>query len=173
MPFDEVNNEAIESFRRYIEDSVATDDRYGPSQRVDQDDDSTLAVRFEAGLSCWFEVAACTSAPSVRVGFLATDPTTSGEIEQEIRDSGAGLTQIVGAAFGEAGLDWTEPPVERVGAEGDPLHLVTTFELDELSDLDRPEVLGKTLRMLEGYLLAFGPATIDEDDEGEPIEDLD
>lgn len=173
MPLDEVSIEAIESFRRYIEDSVAPDDRYGPSQRLDQDDDSTLAVRFEAGSSCWFEVAVCTSAPRVLVGFLAADPVMSEEIERELRDSGESLTRIVGAAFGEAGLDWPEPPVERVGAEGDPLHLVTAFDLDELPDVDRPEVLGKTLRMLEGYLLAFGPATIDEDDEGEPIEDLD
>jgi hypothetical protein len=173
MALDEQSAGAIESFRQYIEDSVATDDRYGPARREEGDDPAIWAIRFEAAMACWFEVAVCGDAPRVRVGFGTTDPDTREEITAAMAESREAMVQFVAAAFAEAGVGWRDPPVERVQAGDGVLHLATSFDLDELPDLDRPEVRGKTLRMLEGYLLAFGPAVIDEDDEGEPIEDLD
>ncbi|MCH9003195.1 MAG: hypothetical protein IIC02_11530, partial [Planctomycetes bacterium] len=47
----------IESFRVYVEGAVAADDRYGSMARHDREDGSTLSLRFDAGETCWFEVA--------------------------------------------------------------------------------------------------------------------
>ena len=57
MPLTEQDRERIEAFRTFIADTVATDIRYGLSERHDRDDESTLATRFNPGPSCWFEVA--------------------------------------------------------------------------------------------------------------------
>ncbi|UCC29077.1 MAG: hypothetical protein JSU86_12835 [Phycisphaerales bacterium] len=164
MPLDELSREKIEDFRTYIEDSVATDDRYGPAQRHDQEDESTLAMRFEAGPSCWFEVVVRPMIPQIRVGFVTDDPMISEEIEQAIQESGGSMEQFVGLGFGEAGLDWGDPPVEHFDEGGEHFYFATALELDEVPDVDLTEIRNKTLRMLEGYLIAFGPAIVVEEE---------
>ena len=86
MAFSEEDHELIEAFRTYIEDSVANDDRYGVSNRLDRDDASTLATRFEATPTCWFEVALRPLIPQIRVAFLTNDRWLSEELEQAIQD---------------------------------------------------------------------------------------
>lgn len=166
MPLDELSREKIEDFRTYIEDSVATDDRYGPAQRHDQEDESTLTTRFEAGPSCWFEVAVRPMIPQIWVGFLTSDGWINEEIEQAIEDSGGSMEKFVGLGFAEAGLDWADPPVEHYREGDEYSYFGTPLELDEVPDVDLTEVRNKTLRMLEGYLIAFGPAiVVEEEDE--------
>ncbi len=166
MALDENGRAWVEAFRRYIEDSVANDERYGEPARHDREDGSTLAVRFNAGKSCWFEVALRPLIPQVRVGFLTDDRWKSEEIEQAIQDSGDTMPEFVGLGFADAGLDWEEPPVEHYRESGEYYYFATPLEVEDLVDLDRDELRNKVLRMLDGYLLAFGPA-IDVGDEDE------
>ena len=69
------------------------------------------------------------------------------------------------AGFVEAGLDWKLPTVEHNSEPGQDCRFATPLEVEEPADLDTDEVRDKTLRMLEGYLIAFGPAIIVEDEE--------
>ena len=153
----------IESFRVYAEDAVAADDRYGSVTRHDREDGSTLALRFEAGATCWFEVAVRPMVPQVRVGFPTNDRWKSEEIEQAIQDSGDSMEEFVGVGFGEAGLDWHEPPVEHYREAGEFFHFATPIDLDDLGDLEWPETRNKVVRMLEGYLVAFGSAIVTDE----------
>jgi hypothetical protein len=165
MPLDEESRELVESFRQYVEDSVANDDRYGPAGRYDAEDESTLATRFDGGASCWFEVAVQPAALRVRVGFFTSSRETAEELEQTIQDAEQTMGAFVGAGFVEAGLDWEKPNVEYYH-EGDKCYcFVTSLTVDEPVDLERPEVRDKVLRMLEGYLIAFGPAIVLDEEE--------
>ncbi|MGB2984608.1 MAG: hypothetical protein WBE26_01885 [Phycisphaerae bacterium] len=170
MPLDEQSRETVEAFREYVEDAVAIDDRYGPVQRDDWEDESTLATWFEAGPSCWFQIVVHPMIPQIRVGFLTDDPSISEELEQAIQESGDTLEAFVELGFREAGLDWKEPPVERYREGDEHICFATPLELDELADLDLDEIRNKTLRMLEGYLIAFGPAIIEGEEEGDKDE---
>ncbi len=145
----------IEAFRVYLEDTVATDDRYGAAVR--EDSATVLATRFYEGSACWFEVALFPSAKQLRVGFFTTDPAINTDCEQVIVESGETSVRFVGQAFEEAGLDWPSPPVEH-GQEGNAHFYVTPVNFDEMIDLDSDELRDKAIRMLEGYLIAFGPA---------------
>lgn len=170
MPLDEQDREVIEAFRRYIEDSTGNDDRYGAAYRDDWEDETTLATCFEPVRSCRFEVAVRPLDPQIRVGFFTNDRATGEEIEEAIRESGEAMEQFLGAAFREAGLDWNKPPVEFSREDDETVSFATPLALDELFDLERSEVRSKTLRMLEGYLIAFGPAIVDEEEEAEDDE---
>ena len=163
MALTEDQKQLIESFRVYVEDAVSADDRYGPVTRHDREDDSTLTVRFEAGAKCWFEVAVRPLVPQVRVSFLTNDRWKSEEIEQAIQDSGDSMEEFVGVGFEEAGLDWDEPPVEHYREGGEFFHFATPLVLDDLGDLDWPETRNKVVRMLEGYLVAFGSAIVTDE----------
>jgi hypothetical protein len=158
MPLDDKDQNSVDAFRTYIEDSVASDDRYGPAQRHDRKDGSTLATRFEVGSSCWLEVALRPLIPQIRVGFVTNDRVKIEEVEQAIQESGDTMEKFVGLGFAEAGLDWKEPPVEHYSEDGEHFYFATPLEVDELVDLDLDEARNKTLRMLEGYLIALGPA---------------
>jgi hypothetical protein len=164
MPLSEQDRAMIEGFRTFVEESAARDDRYGPASRVDREDGSTLATRFQGSKSSWFEVAIRPLIPQVRVGFLTNDRWKSEECEQTIEDSGDTMNEFVGSAFEDAGLEWPEPPVEHYREGGEFFYFATPLKLDELADLDLQEVRDKTLRMLEGYLIAFGPAIAVEDE---------
>ncbi len=155
--------ERIESFRSYVEGAVEADDRYGKVSRHDRDDGSTLASRFEAGESCWFEVAVRPMIPQVRVGFVTSDRWKSEELEQAIQDSGDSMEEFVESGFTEAGLDWDEPPVEHHREAGEFFYFVTPLALEEVAELDDTPIRDKVVRMLEGYLIAFGPAIIAEE----------
>lgn len=145
----------IDAFRDYIEDTVATDDRYGSPVR--EDSDSSFASRFHEGTSCWFEVAVLPAAKQVRVGFFTTDAAINTDCEQVIAESGETSTRFVGLAFEEAGLEWETPAVEH-GKQGNASFFATPLTIDDALELDSDEIRDKTIRMLEGYLIAFGPA---------------
>ena len=149
------DQDRIESFRIYVEDSIATDDRYGPAVR--EDTDTVLATRFYEGTSCWFEIALLPAEKQVRVGFFTTDPAINTDCEQVIVESGETSVRFVGQAFEEAGLDLPSPAVEH-GKERDASYYATPLKFDDMIDLDSDGLRDKALRMLEGYLIAFGPA---------------
>ncbi len=165
MPLTEKQREQIEEFRSYIEDTVAADDRYGEKQRLDREDESTLATRFAAGTHAWFEVAIRPFIPQIRVGFLTDDRWKSEECEQAIEESGDTMQEFIGMGFSDAGLDWPEPPVEHYREGGQYFYFATPLALDGLADLELDEIRDKTIRMLEGYFIAFGPAIAVEDGE--------
>jgi len=99
----------------------------------------------------------------VRVGFFTSDPAISSECEQVIAESGETAVRFVGQAFEEAGLDWSSPQVEH-GKDGAASYYATLLTPEDSLDLDSDEVRDKTIRMLEGYLIAFGPAIGPEED---------
>ncbi len=177
MPFDQPDREIIDAFHTYIEDSLTSDDRYGPPHRQDGDDGATLATHFQAGPSCWLTVTVCPKTAQVQVGFLSRDDETREVIEQTIQEADVAVEDFVGHGFAEAGLDWKHPPVEHNSEANDeqcPSYccFATPLDVDELADLDSEEIRNKTLRMLEGYLIAFGPAIfIDEGEEEEAEQD--
>ena len=77
-----------------------------------------------------------------------------------------GLTVIVASGSvlaSDAGLDWDEPPVEHYREGGEFFYFATPLELDDLGDLDWPETRNKVVRMLEGYLVAFGSAIVTDE----------
>lgn len=155
MVLPEQDANRIESFREYIEDTVSTDDRYGSPVR--QDSDAVLATRFYEGSSCWFEVGVLPANKQIRVGFFTSDPTINSDCEQVITDSGETTVRFVGQAFVEAGLDWPSPSVEH-GKDGVASYYVTALQFEDLVDLDSDDLRDRVIRMLEGYLIAFGPA---------------
>lgn len=166
MPLDEQTRKTVEAFRVYIEDMVAADERYGAVERRDDEDESTLATRFEAGPSCWFEVAVRPMIPQIRVGFLTNDRQRSEDIELAIQESGGTVGQFVEVGFSDAGLNWPEPPVEHHHDGEESFFFTTPWDIEDLVDLDLDEIRNKTLRMLDGYLIAFGPEVeIEEEDE--------
>ena len=171
MALDEQTREIVEAFREYVEDSVAADERYGTAERHDCEDESTLATRFHAGASCWLEVAVRPTVPQIRVAFLTNDPSINTEIEQALEDSGGTLTQSVGLGFTEAGLRWAEPPVEHYGEDEQLFHFATPLDLEDLEDVDLDEIRGKVLRMLAGYLIAFGAVIVGDDTEEDEEEE--
>jgi len=173
MALDEHSRETVEAFRDYIEGAIAGDERYGDAARDDRADESTLATRFQAGGSCWLEVAVRPFVPQVRVGLFTDDRWVSEEIEQGIQDSGDTMEEFVGLGFAEAGLDWHEPLVEHCREGGKYFYFATPLEVDELPDLDRDELRNKVLRMLEGYLVAFGPCIVVDEEGAEEDEDDD
>ena len=102
MPLTERDREGLEAFFHYIEDLVVSDDRYGPAERHDREDESILATRFEAGPDCWLEVTVQTSTPQIRVGFVTKDPGKSEEIRQAIQESGETVERLVALGFADA-----------------------------------------------------------------------
>ena len=165
MPLSENEHEVIEAFRDYVEGSVEADDRYGVVSRCDDEEGTILASRFEAGPTCWLEVAVHTTIPQVRIAFLTSDESIGEEAEQAIQESGGTLQGHVAEAFKEAGLDWNDPPVERVHEAGEYVYFGTPLDVDDLFDLEWTDVRRKVVRMLEGYLIAFGPAIEVADEE--------
>lgn len=165
MSLNEEQRATIEAFRSYIEDSVGTDDRYGTKVRHDRPDETILASRFEAAPKCWFEVAVRPTIPQVRVGFLTNDRWISEGAEEAIESSGDSMSEFVESGFDDAGLDWNNPPVEHFREAGEFFYFATPLDVDELNMLNTDEVRNKVLRMLEGYLIAFGPALVVEDEE--------
>jgi len=171
MALSEHDRKSIEAFREYIEDSVAGDERYGPATRHDSEDESTLMTRFEAGPSCWFEVVLRPSVPQIRVGFSTDERSMSEEVEQAIQEAGDTMETLIASGFREAGLDWPDPVVEH-GCEGEEsFYFATPLEVEDLFDLDFEQMRNKVVRMLEGYLVAFGPGI--EVGEFEEIEEED
>ena len=63
-----------------------------------------------------------------------------------------------------ADIDWDEPPVEHYRDGGEFFYFATPLVIEELPDLERDQVRNKVVRMLEGYLIAFGPALTDDEE---------
>ncbi len=164
MTLTEDDHAIIEAFRSYVEDSVGMDERYGESGRCDLEDGTTLATRFEAAPGCWFEFALRPGIPQIRVGFVTNDRWKSEEIEQSIQDSGDTMGEFVGIGMEEAGLDWEEPPVEHYREAAEFFYFATPLPIEDFMDLEKEETRNKVLRMLEGYLIAFGPALEGEEE---------
>ena len=163
MPLITEDRERIEAFRSYIEDYVATDDRYGPAVRHDREAASWFATRFQAASPCWFEVGIDAALPRVRVAFLTSDAERRALMEEAISDSGGGPSQYLAGAIAEAGLDWPDASLDEMTLDG-LLYYTTHLKLDELRDLDNESVRDNTLRILEGFLLAFAPALLIEEE---------
>jgi len=172
MALDEKQRETIEAFRRYVEDAVSADERYGPAERFDRDDESTLASRFRVGAGT-LEVAVRPFVPQVRVGLLTEDRWKSEEVEQGIQDSGDTMEEFVEVGFSEAGLNWPEPPVEHYREAEKYFYFATPLQIEEIPDLDWEEPRNKVIRMLEGYLIAFGPFFEGDEDEADEDEEED
>lgn len=164
MSLTEQQIEHCEAFRNYVEGSASTDERYGPVQRHDREDQSLLASRFEMAPQCWLEVALRPFVPQVRIGFVTTDRWKSEDAESMIEDSGDSMPEFVGVGFNDAGLDWDEPPVEHFREAGQFFYFATPLEIEDLRELDSDALRDKALRMLEGYLIAFGPTMVVEED---------
>src|SRR3972149_5331080 len=155
MPLTEQDRDRIESFRTFIADSLATDDRYGPASPNDREDHSTLATRFSARPSCWFEVAVRPFIPQVRVGFLTDDRWKSEELEQAIQDSGDTMQEFIGVALEDAGQEWPDPPVEHYREGGTSFCLRHGSPKEILGYLDSEKIHYDDFTMGEGYLIAF------------------
>lgn len=162
MPVTAEDRERIESFRAYIEDSLATDDRYGPSVRHDEAERQRFATRWTVAPSCWFEVAISAKPPGVRASFLTDDAERNAAVESAIAESGQPTDEYTGNAFQDAGLDWPSPAIDH-----SPLDNLFAYSLaiplEELRDLEDDEIRDRVLRVLEGYMIAFSPALAVED----------
>ncbi len=163
MPLTELDRDRIDHFRTYMEDALAQDDRYGAPVRHDRDDDSILATRFEVGPNFWLELGVRPFIPQLRIGILTDDRWKSEELEELIESSGDSMVEFVELGFDEAGLDWKNPPVEHFRDAGTYFYFATPLDLSEIAELEADEPRAKALRMLEGYLIAFGPAVIVEE----------
>jgi hypothetical protein len=153
------------SFREFIEDSCEHDDRYGEARRMDSEDGSVLATVFEAGDSCWFEVALIPEIPQIRVGFLIENPALTEDFLSSLRESFGSLADVVRGSFAEAGLNWVDAPVEHSREGETPFFVATPWDVEDLYDLENEAVRNRTLRMLEGYVLAFSPVMFDDEDD--------
>lgn len=158
----------IDAFLEFIAGTVAEDDRYGPMTRWDRADGSVVAIRFDSGPSQWFEVAITPEQAEIRVGFVTSDPSIRDEIAEGIKESGEPLSRLVEAGFVDAGLAWPDLPVEHYQEENGDFHYAVPIVLEYFDDLDGSAIRDKTARMLEGMLVAFGPAIeFDEEDDAE------
>ena len=167
MSLSEDDRDRVEAFLTYVEDTNAADERYGPTHREERD--GLLYVpRFEVGTASWLEVAVDVGSPHVRVGFATSDEELHGELADFIAESAASPSAFVRDGFENAGLRWEDPPVEEGFDEAAGHYYSTTLDIEELIDLENDLVRNKTLRMLEGYLIAFGPGIlVAEDDDWE------
>ncbi len=163
------DRDIVDHFREFIEDVVGGDERYGEPARVNAG--GVMGSRFVVTDECWLEAVVRTGIPEVRVGFVTADPAVRDGITEMLADAGQTMAIFVGAGFEEAGLDWPNPTVDSAAAAGE-FSFTTPFPIEELSDLQSDDVRDKVLRMLEGYLIAFG-ATILPDDESDFDEDMD
>jgi hypothetical protein len=165
MPLSELDRKSVEAFREYVEGSVAADDRYGPVSRHDTEDWSDLATRFEVGRSCWLEVTLRPLVPQIRVGFVTDDPAVNEEVGQALQDSEHTTEALIASAFEDAGLDWADPVVEHGSVGGEYFYFATPLEIEDTLDFDSERIRDTTVRMLEGYLIVFGPATAVEEED--------
>ena len=173
MSLSEEAHEQIDAFLEYVEDLSKSDDRYGTAARCTGLDESSLATRFEVEPSCWLEVGVQPEVPQIYVALVTQSASASKEIVEAIRECEEPLSGVVEGAFEAAGLTWADPPVDHESVDGESFHCATPLEIEDLDDLDRPELRSKAVRMLEGYFIAFGSALMphdvgdDEDEDGE------
>ena len=113
MPLSEDDRERVEAFLTYVEDFNAPDERYGQPHRHEWEDGLTVLTRFEAGPSCWLEVAVHPLIPQIRVAFVTEDRAKNEEVELAIEESEETVEELLQLGLEEAGLRWSDPPVEH------------------------------------------------------------
>jgi hypothetical protein len=155
----------IEAFRSFIEDSCALDDRYGFASPVEDAARGVFESRFAAEEASWFVVTVMASVPEVRVGYMMADPRHHAELVRAIEEMGETVDSFVGAGLREAGLDESTLTVEQDSPSGGTHRFMTPLALEDLSELDTDRVRDMVVRMLEGYLIAFGPLVEPGDEE--------
>lgn len=158
MPLTDQDRSAIERFRDDARRRYAGDARFGPSLRHDRDDGAALADWFPIGDQLWLEICLRPTIPQLRAGIVTDDRWKSEDLEQVIEDSGDTMSEFVEMGFDEAGLNWSEPPVEHFRDQGKYFYFATGFELKSLAELDSQLVRDKLHGIFEGYYLAFRPA---------------
>ncbi len=174
MSLSDEDRAEVDSFLDYVADFSDSDDRYGLAVRLEREDESLFATRFEVGPSAWLEVGVWPSVPEVRIGVVTDEPATGEEIVAGIEADDVSLTDALAAALVDAGLNWPEPPIEKDGVTTEEFRLTTPIELEELSDLDVGflDVRDKSMRLLEAYLNVFAATFLsDGDDEFEDYDE--
>ena len=158
MVLSETDLSIVQAFRDWLDLQIASQEQFSAVSRVDREDQSTLATRWQASPSIWFEIAIRPAIPQVRVGILTDDRWVSEEFEQGIEDSGDTMYEFVEEGFHDAGLDWHDPPVEHYRDQGKYFYFSTSLELDTLDRLrDDAALRSKIKKMFEGYYCAFEP----------------
>jgi len=163
MPLTDWDAGVVDEFRTYIDSMVTGDERYGDARRHDAADESILVTRFELGSTGALEYVIHTAEAQVEVAFLTPDRACRTEIEETLEDFGQSLGEFVAQGFADAGLTWPDAPVEHVHV-GEEFRYATPIRLEELDDLNKPQVRDRVLRMLEGYLIAFGTFAVPDEE---------
>jgi len=174
MPLGEEDRATIDAFVEYVEDATAHDERYGEVHEIESDE-STIGLRLEAGVASWFELAVLPDDLAVQVAFVTTDREEYEEISAGGEADGETVQGLIRVGFREAGLDLPDAEVEQYpGSEGE-FGFATRFSIDYFFELDQEPYRNRTLRMLEAYLVAFGPMLdFGEDDyDDDDSDDLD
>lgn len=162
MPITPEDRERIEGFRVYVEDSVASDDRYGLGARHDEPDAPRFATRWTVAPSCWFEVALTARPPRVKISFLTDDRARIEAIDAEVAEVGVEIDEYLRGALEESGLEGDLPLIERF--PHDNLFCYSaTIDLEEMRDLDDEAVRDRTIRVLEGFMIAFAAGLMVDD----------
>lgn len=158
MALNEAQRKSIADFRAWLESGLKGDARLGPAIREDRADESTLSLRWPSAQNprVWFDVTLRPFLPQVRVGIVTDDRWKNEDFEEKIEESGDTMPEFVGLGFEEAGLPWTEPPVEHYRDQGKYFTFATPVELKTLDDLSVDSMRIKTRQMLDGYHVAFG-----------------
>lgn len=165
MPLSIDDREEIQSFLSYVEDALVDDDRYGTTHRHEGKGDTPCALRFAATDKCWFEVDVDPSNRKAYVGLCTNDSETFTEITQEITESELTPTSLLEHALQGMGHHSQQITVDRFSGSDNMAGYRSPIELDELRELGRDDIRNQTLRILEAYLIAFGPALLIEDEE--------
>lgn len=173
MTLSDDDQQIIEPFLVYIEEFEESDERYGPAGRHAYAKNGCPALRFMAGADWSFEVHVEAEAPRVRIAFVSEQSGAIDEVLEAMKESGTTPETLVESGFRESGLDWPEPPVERIDASCGSEGFATFLPLEHIVDLGDSRIRTKITKMLEGFLIAFGPEVELEvwDDDGEDDED--
>lgn len=174
MTLSDDDQQIIEPFLVYIEEFEESDERYGPAGRHAYAKNGCPALRFMAGADWSFEVHVEADAPRVRIAFVSEQSGVIDEVLQAMEESGTTPAALVESGFRETGLDWPEPPVERIDASCGTEGFATFLPLEHIVDLADARIRTKIIKMLEGFLIAFGPEVElefwDDDEENEDDE---
>jgi len=156
MTTDDDKSGFVKAFRAWVEAKLAKNDTYHAPQHFDRDDGSTLTARWPMHGSLWLEVTVRPLIPQVRVGIVTEDRWKSEEIEDAIETSGDNMSEYLEVALAEAGLDWSDPPVEHYRDQGRWFSFVTPIELSQIQQLADDQLRTRVLQLIEAYTASYG-----------------